>query len=413
MNHAFATVAEAMADLRLGKMVLVMDDQSRENEGDLIMAAEKITPQAINFMLHHGRGLICMPMLDEDFQRLNIPMMVTQNRAHHGTPFGVSFGAAQGITTGISAFDRAETIRVAADPNSQACDIVMPGHVFPLCAQRHGVLVRRGHTEASVDLMRLAGLRPQAVVCEVMNDDGTMARLPELIAYADKHQLKLIRIQDIVDYRLQHEQLLKEVAVANLPINAEQKFKIKILHTVYNDQEVTILLSQQPASAQPVVRIHSECLTGDAFGSARCDCGWQLQTALQTIDREGGVLIYLRQEGRGIGLANKIKAYGLQDQGLDTVEANLCLGFQADLRNYALAAQALKYLGFTSFRLLTNNPDKITDLQRYGDFNIERESLVAPPNKFNQHYLQTKVSKLGHLLTEKGSHEHSYCSERI
>lgn len=397
MTTTLNTPEQAINAIKAGKMVVIVDDEDRENEGDLIIAAEKITPQAINFMTQYGRGLICMPMAASEFKRLQIPMMTQHNQSSLQTAFGVSIGARQGITTGISAQDRATTIQTAINPNAGPNDIIMPGHMFPLCARKGGVVERQGHTEASVDLMHLAGLAPAAVICEVMNPDGTMARLPQLIEFAKQHDLGVLTIDDLLQYRLANEMILSPIANAKLPThNAE--FRVITFSNELGSSPVALIKEPIDSQAPCLVRIHSECLTGDVFGSTRCDCGEQLQSALTQISENGGVLIYLKQEGRGIGLSNKIKAYALQDEGLDTVEANHKLGFVADLRDYAMAAQVLKNLSIDKIKLLTNNPAKLKSLEQYGIEITQRIALEMQANKNNQKYLQTKRDKLGHLL---------------
>lgn len=399
-------LAQALEDLRLGRMVILFDDEKRENEGDLILAADKVTPEAINFMAQYGRGLICLALTEETVQHLQLPMMVdsathTSHTSDKTTAFTLSIEAAHGVTTGISAADRAHTIRVAIDPNSKPNDIVVPGHIFPLRARKGGVLARNGHTEASIDLAKLAGLTPAAVICEIMNPDGSMARLPDLKKIAAQHQLTLISIRDLINYRLRSECLVEEIASARLPMPPHGEFTLKIFtNKLDNHQHLALIknLDTTDSTSTPLVRMHSECFTGDLFESARCDCGWQLRQSLQQIGEQGGVLLYLRQEGRGIGLVNKLKAYALQDQGLDTVEANQKLGFGMDQRDYWIGAQILHYLQISSVRLLTNNPQKITDLERYGIHVAQRQPLIMTPTADNQHYLTTKQQKLGHLF---------------
>lgn len=400
MQKNFTNVQQAIADLRQGKMIILVDDESRENEGDLIIAAEKITAEAINFMTQFGRGLVCMPMAGELIDRLRIPQMVQKNTSRYQTAFTVSIGAASGVTTGISAADRARTVQVAIADDSTLDDITMPGHIFPLRARDGGVLARAGHTEGSIDLMKLAGLKPAAVLCEIMNKDGTMARFSELKNFAKQHQLCIVSINDLVSWRFTHETLITEIANANLPLKSYGDFVIRVFESQIDGAHHLALIKGDLTTEPPVlVRLHSECLTGDIFGSTRCDCGLQLQTSLARIEQEGGVLLYMRQEGRGIGLANKIKAYAVQEQqGLDTVEANHHLGFAADQRDYGIGAQILRLLGIKSIRLLTNNPSKIIGIQKCGIEVSVREAVETAPTKANISYLETKRKKLGHLL---------------
>lgn len=392
-------VAAAIEALQQGRMVIVTDAESRENEGDLIIAADCVQPAHINFMATYGRGLICMPMAEEYFERLEIPMMSSKNQSKYGTAFGVSIGAREGITTGISAADRAATVRVAADPNSTAADIVTPGHIFPLCAKQKGVLQRPGHTEAAVDLMRLAKLNPAAVICEIMNTDGSMARAADLELFCKRHNLPMLSIQDIIEYRRKHDMLVHEVSSAQLPVLDDVMMQIKVFVSEIDGMEHVVLQSNTPVTgAAPLVRIHSECFTGDILGSLRCDCGSQLKQAVKRIAAEGGVVLYMRQEGRGIGLLNKIKAYALQDQGADTVDANKRLGFKPDARDYTSAAHILRALQLDKIRLLTNNPRKVTALQELGINVVERVAHQGQQNKFNSAYLHTKRERLGHML---------------
>jgi len=396
----FATVEQALDDLRAGRMIVILDDEDRENEGDLACAAQFVTPEIVNFMATHGRGLICLPMSAERLDALDIRPMVEQNTARRGTAFCVSIEARRDVTTGISAADRARTIRVAVDERTRPDDLARPGHVFPLRARPGGVLKRAGHTEAIVDLCRLAGLAPAGVVCEIMNADGTMARLPELLPFAAAHDLKLLTIADLIRHRMRTERLVTRVASPQLPTD-RGTWTIHAFHTELEDRTHVALVMGDPTPEEPtLVRVHSECLTGDVFGSSRCDCGAQLHRAMEMIEREGrGAILYLRQEGRGIGLANKLRAYELQDSHhKDTVEANLALGFRADHRDYGVGAQILYDLGIRRLRLMTNNPGKYVALKGYGLELAERVPLEAPAGTDNRRYLETKKQKLGHLL---------------
>ncbi len=394
------TIEEAIDDIRAGKMVILVDDEDRENEGDLYMAAQMVTPDAINFMATHGRGLICMTMTPEQLDRLQLPMMVQKNESPFETAFTVSIEARTGVTTGISAADRARTIQVAARLDVRPDDIVSPGHVFPLRARKGGVLVRTGQTEGSVDLSRLAGLRPSGVICEIMKEDGTMARMPDLKKFAKHHGLKIVTIADLIAYRMKMDTLVHRAAEADLPTKYGGMFRIIVYTNDVDDFEhVALVKGNITPDKEVLVRVHSECMTGDVFGSLRCDCGSQLHVAMQIVEQEGrGVILYMHQEGRGIGLVNKLKAYHLQDTGLDTVEANAKLGFKADLRDYGIGAQILRDLGVGKMRLLTNNPKKIVGLDGYGLTVVGRAPIEMEPCPENIKYLQTKRDKMGHLL---------------
>ncbi len=398
-SRPFAAVDDAVAAIRRGEMVIVVDDEDRENEGDLTMAADKVTPDAINFMAKHGRGLICMPMTGERLDTLEIPLMVEKNSTRFETAFCVAIEAKRGTSTGISAADRSATIRAAINPKTKPADLARPGHIFPLRARDGGVLVRAGQTEAAVDLSRIAGLSPAGVICEIMNDDGTMARVPALAKFATRHQLLMITIADLIRYRMQTEGLVTKVAEADLPTE-HGPFRIHGYESMIDKETHLALVCGDIGTGDDVlVRVHSKCLTGDVFHSARCDCGEQLEAALKQIARAGrGVLLYLNQEGRGIGLANKLRAYALQDQGLDTVEANERLGFKADQRDYGIGAQILRHLGIRSMRLLTNNPRKFVGLQGYGLSISETLPLEIDATVHTRRYLKVKKEKLGHHL---------------
>ena len=398
MSDFVNTVSHALEVLKAGGMVVLVDDEHRENEGDLVMAAEFVTSQSINFMAKYGRGLICLPMAEDLIQKLDLPLMTHKNRSPYQTAFTVSIEAATGVATGISAEDRAHTILTAIRADAKPEDLISPGHVFPLKAQKNGVLHRRGQTEGSVDLMKLAGLKPAAVICEIMNDDGTMSRMEDLKSFSEEHHLPLLSIQDIFNYRVQIENLIHEEISTRIPLEDVGDFKMMLFkNDIDNFEHFTLFKPLQNANQTPLVRIHSECLTGDLLGSLKCDCGPQLKSSLKMIAEQGGLLIYLRQEGRGIGLKNKLKAYVLQDQGLDTVEANENLGLPVDNRDYSLAYQVLKQVGWNKIRLITNNPLKIDGLKMYGIAIEERVSIDISPNKENLNYLKTKKHKLGHF----------------
>jgi 3,4-dihydroxy 2-butanone 4-phosphate synthase/GTP cyclohydrolase II len=391
---------EAIKEIRAGRMVILVDDEDRENEGDLTMAAEAMTPEAINFMAKYGRGLICLSMTGEKIDSLNLPLMVEQNTSKYQTGFTVSIEARCGVTTGISAADRATTILTAVADEAQPTDLVKPGHVFPLRGRNGGVIVRAGQTEGSIDLSRLAGLKPAGVICEIMDEDGTMARMPALEKFSEKHGIGICTIADLIEYRMRTESFVKRVAETVIPTSIAGEFKAIVYENAVDDLLHIAMVKGHIDPEKPVlVRVHSECLTGDIFASLRCDCGDQLQTAMEMIDQENaGVLLYIRQEGRGIGLVNKIKAYALQDQGLDTVEANESLGFEPDLRNYGIGAQILVDLGVKKMRLLTNNPKKMVGLEGYGLRLIEQIDIETEPNEYNRNYLECKKLKMGHLL---------------
>lgn len=395
------SIEEAIEEIRQGKMVILVDDEDRENEGDLTMAAEKVTPEAINFMAKHGRGLICLSLTEERLNELRLPMMVSENTSRFQTAFTVSIDARKGVTTGISAADRATTILTAINDQTKPEDLVTPGHIFPLRARKGGVLVRAGQTEGSVDLARLAKLKPAGVICEIMNDDGTMARMPDLQIFAKKHGLKIVTIAELIKYRLKNECLVRRIAEAKLPTKYGGLFNvIAYENDVDPFHHVALVKGEIGPDDKVLVRVHSQCLTGDVFGSRRCDCEEQLHTAMAMVEKEGkGVIVYMRQEGRGIGLVNKLKAYCLQDMGKDTVEANEALGFKADMRDYGIGAQILVDLGLHKIRLMTNNPRKIKGLEGYGIEVVERVPIETKPHEENIEYLKAKVQKMGHLLS--------------
>lgn len=400
MEKVFSGIEEAIADIQQGKMIVIVDDEDRENEGDLMVAAEMATPELINFMAKFGRGLICLTLTESRTRELGLSMMVDDNESAFETPFTVSIDARNGISTGISAADRAHTIKVAIDPESSRGDLVKPGHIFPLRAKNGGVLVRMGQTEASVDIARIAGLQPYGVICEIMNDDGTMARVSHLTEFIKEHDLKMITTKDLAEYRLKKEALVEEITSTILPTHSGE-FRSVVFKNVLNDQAHIALVKGEIQADEPtLVRVHSQCLTGDVFGSYRCDCGEQLKKSMEMIDQEGkGVLLYLYQEGRGIGIVNKMKAYALQDEGKDTVQANEELGFKPDLRDYGIGAQILRKLGLGKIRIMTNNPRKIVGLEGYGLEMVERVSIEVQAKKDNIKYLRTKQEKMGHMFS--------------
>ncbi len=398
-KYKFNAIDEAIEDIAKGKMVILVDDEDRENEGDLCMAAEKVSPAAINFMAKYGRGLICLSLTPRRVEELKLPMMTDANTSQFGTAFTVSIEAKKGVTTGISAADRATTILAAIDPKTGPEDLARPGHVFPLRAKPGGVLQRAGQTEGSVDLVKLAGLYPAGVICEIMSDDGTMARVPELMEFAKRHNLKIVTVKDLIHHKIRTDRFIKRISDVKLPTEHGEFRAVAYTNDMDSNVHIALVKGEIKPEEAVLVRVHSECLTGDVFSSKRCDCGEQLHKAMEMVDKEGkGVILYMRQEGRGIGLANKLKAYELQDRGLDTVEANLKLGFKPDLRDYGIGAQILVDLGVRKMRLITNNPKKIVGLEGYGLKVVERVSIETRPHEKNIIYLRTKKKKLGHML---------------
>ena len=410
----FASIEEAIEEIRAGRFVVVVDDEDRENEGDLTIAAQFVTPDAVNFMATHGRGLVCLCLTPERCDELGLRQMTDQNEAQYGTAFTVTIEARDGVSTGISAADRAHTIQVAIDPTATPHDLVSPGHVFPLRARAGGVLKRSGQTEAAVDLARLAGLQPAGVVCEIMNEDGTMARVPDLIPFCERHGLKLVTVADLIEYRKRTEKLVERVVSVRMPTDYGDFEAVAYRETLTGKQHIALVKGAVEGQENVLVRVHSECLTGDVFHSRRCDCGEQLEQALARIESEGlGVLLYLAQEGRGIGLLNKLRAYELQEQGLDTVEANLELGFQADPREYGIGSQILADLGLTTIRVLTNNPRKISGISGFGLTAVSQEPIETEPTDENRDYLETKRDKLGHTLQRVHHQAERYGSEEL